>query len=222
MGVELQNAILKSSECVLVAAIDRDEKNDFEMPIAADLVIDFSSDDGAKSALAMSNSLSAALLVGTTSLHASTLDALHAASKTIPILITSNASLGVAVMHRMAEFATRALDDSWRITLKETHHIKKLDFPSGTALSLAATIRNAGGELSDKVIESIREGDVVGDHQIQFHNGSESVTLIHHAIDRSIFARGAVQLGVWLRGKKTGLHTMQQWLDEQLRTRSNT
>lgn len=215
MGQALQLAISESSTCSLVAAVDRGD----EPPVVgADLVIDFSSDDGTKSALAASERLFAPLLVGTTALSQDTLQALHMAAVRIPVMVTSNASLGVALMHRMADLATRVLGPAWRVELTETHHEKKIDAPSGTALALAETVRAAGGTMPTETIRSIREGQVVGHHRIDFHGQGESVTLEHHAHDRSLFARGALELGRWLRCQKPGMHSVQAWLADRLRT----
>ena len=220
MGHALQKAIAESSSCTLVAAVGRGD----QVPTSGvDLVIDFSSDEGAKSALAASERLSAPLLVGTTALSQHTLEALQRVASRVPVMVTSNASLGVAVLHRMADLATRVLGPNWRVEMTETHHTKKLDAPSGTALALAQTVRSAGGALPSNAIRSIRQGDVVGHHRIDFHGEGESVTLEHHAHDRSLFARGALQLGLWLRTQRPGMHTMQQWLEDRLRAAgSNT
>lgn len=215
MGQALQRAISESSVCSLAAAVDRGD----EPPVAGvDVVIDFSSDEGTKSALAASERHLVPLLVGTTALSQGTLQALHLAAERIPVMVTSNASLGVALMHRMADLATRVLGPSWRVELTETHHEKKLDAPSGTALALAETVRSAGGSLPTEIIRSIRVGQVVGQHRIEFHGEAESVTLEHHAHDRSLFARGALELCRWLRNQRPGMHSMQAWLADRLRS----
>ncbi len=212
MGLALQTALASSAECTLESAIDKDDPP----PKRGDLVIDFSCDEGTKSALATSERLSAAILIGTTALSDSTMSAIHNVATRVPVMVTSNASLGVAVVRQMAELATRALGPSWRVRLVETHHKNKLDFPSGTALSLAQSIRDVGGSLPNSAIESIREGDIVGRHEIEFSSDHECITLQHEALDRSLFAEGALQLGLWLRNRSPGLHTMQQWMDDRL------
>jgi 4-hydroxy-tetrahydrodipicolinate reductase len=106
MGQALQKAIAESSSCTLVAAVGRGD----QVPTpGVDLVIDFSSDEGAKSALAASERLSVPLLMGTTALSQHTLEALQRVASRVPVMVTSNASLGVAVLHRMADLATRVL-----------------------------------------------------------------------------------------------------------------
>jgi 4-hydroxy-tetrahydrodipicolinate reductase len=122
-------------------------------------------------------------------------------------------------MHRMASIAVRALGPSWRIRLTETHHTRKLDAPSGTALALAETIRASGGDLPPASIRSIREGDVVGQHVLELEGDGETIRLEHQATDRALFARGAITLALWLRTRGPGMHTVQQWLDERTNER---
>lgn len=217
MGRALIEALDRSDRATLAAGVGRGDA----MPATGDLVIDFSSDEGAKSALAASERLSAPLLVGTTALSAGTLESLLAASRTVPVMVASNASLGVAVMHRMVALAIRALGPAWRVELCETHHVRKKDSPSGTALALAQTIREAGGMIAHDDIRSVREGDVVGHHRIELHGPGETIVLEHAAGDRALFARGALELGLWLRSRPAGLHTVQAWLDDRLRERSS-
>lgn len=218
MGHALIEALERSDRATLAMGVGRGDA----MPASGDLVIDFSSDEGAKSALATSERLSAPLLVGTTALSASTIEALRRASGRLPIMVASNASLGVAVMHRVVELAIRALGPSWRVEICETHHVRKKDAPSGTALSLAETIRAAGGMIERGDIRCVREGDVVGHHRIELHGPGETIVLEHAASDRALFARGALELGLWLRSRPAGMHTVQAWLDDRLRERSST
>lgn len=216
MGRALVDAIAHDSRCALAAAIDQGDA----MPSKGDLVIDFSSDDGSKSALATSERLSAPLLVGTTALSEGSLEALRQASRRRAVMVASNASLGVAVMHRMLDLAVRALGPAWSAHLSETHHVRKLDAPSGTALALADTVRVAGGAMRREDIRSTREGDVVGLHRIELRGPGETIVLEHEAHDRALFARGALQLGLWLRAAGPGWHTVQDWLDATLRKAS--
>lgn len=213
MGRALVGAIADDARCSLAAAIDQGD----EPPSTGDLVIDFSSDEGAKSALATSERLSAPLLVGTTALSPTTIEALRHAAGRRAVMVASNASVGVAVMHRMLDLAVRALGPDWTVRLSETHHARKLDAPSGTALALAETVRGAGGALRRQDIRSTREGDVVGHHRIELVGAGETLVLEHEAHDRALFARGALQLGLWLRSAGPGWHTVQGWLEATLR-----
>ena len=212
MGSKLIEAIDDASTCRLVAAMRRDDPP----PSSADVVIDFSSPEGSKRALEVAKAVSAALLVGTTGLDEAFRKALERASESIPVMIASNTSLGVAVMHRMVEVAVRGLGPGWQVDLEEIHHTRKVDAPSGTALALAATVRGAGGEMPRERIVSIREGDVVGRHRVEFTGPGERLVLEHEAMDRALFAQGALVLAQWLRRQPPGMHTVQAWLQERL------
>ena len=209
------DAIASDPECELSGRIDRGDP----VPDVGDLVIDFSSDEGSKSALAASERHSAPLFIGTTALSQATHDALARRAREVPVMVASNASIGVAVMHRMAALAVRALGGTWSVRLTEIHHVRKLDAPSGTALALAETVRAAGGDLAAESIRSVREGDVVGHHLLEFIGLHETIRLSHEAHDRALFARGALTLALWLRGRAPGMHTIQRWLDERMNDR---
>lgn len=215
MGRALVAAIEAHESCSIAAMIDRGDAP----PDAGNLVIDFSSDEGSKMALAASERRSAPLLVGTTALSSGTLEAIRTRSLQVPVMVASNASLGVAAMHRMVAMAMQALGPTWKVRLTETHHTKKLDAPSGTALALAETVRRAGGDLPVEAIRSIREGDVVGHHVLELEGQGETLRLSHEAHDRSLFARGALTLALWLRAQPPGLHTVQTWLDQRVQGR---
>lgn len=212
MGTKLVEALRDDPACQLAAAIDRDDP----APTAADVVIDFSSPEGSKRALEAAKAVSAPLLVGTTGLGEDFQMALREASARIPVMVASNTSLGVAVMHRMVELAVRGLGGGWCVHLQETHHARKVDAPSGTALALASTVERAGGTLPRERILSIRNGEVVGTHRMEFSGPGERLVLVHEAMDRSLFARGAVVLARWLHGQRPGMHTVQAWLQERL------
>jgi 4-hydroxy-tetrahydrodipicolinate reductase len=215
MGRAVIEAIEAHDSCRVAARIDRGDA----LPDDGDLVIDFSSDEGSKVALAASERRSAPLFVGTTALSGGTMDALRARARHVPVMVASNASLGVAAMHRMVALALQALGPSWTVRLTETHHARKLDAPSGTALALAETVRRSGGELAAESIRSIRHGEVVGHHVLELVGPGETLTLSHEAHDRSLFARGALTLALWLRSQPAGMHTVQQWLDQRIQGR---
>jgi 4-hydroxy-tetrahydrodipicolinate reductase len=212
MGSKLIEAINAATECTLVAAMRRHDR----APAETDVVIDFSAPEGSKRALEVAKAVSAALLVGTTGLDAEFHEAAEGASEHIPVMVASNTSLGVAVMHRMVEVAVRGLGPGWRVDLQETHHTRKVDAPSGTALALAATVRGAGGDLPKERIVSIREGDVVGRHALAFTGPGERIVLEHEALDRALFAQGALVLARWLRRQPPGMHAVQAWLQERM------
>lgn len=212
MGIKLIEALRDDPESTLEAAIGRHES----LPARGDVIVDFSSPEGSKRALEAAKAISVPLLVGTTGLSEAFVGQLRQASVSIPVMLASNTSLGVAVMHRMVDTAVRGLGGAWRVRLEETHHTRKLDAPSGTALALADTVRQAGGVLPRERIASIRQGEVVGRHRIEFEGPDERLVLEHEALDRALFARGALVLARWLRTQPAGMHSVQAWLQSRL------
>lgn len=177
-----------------------------------DVVIDFSSDAGALDALALALRFDAALLVGTTALTAQTLEKLRAASKKISVLIASNTSLGVAAMAIAVRNLASALGPAYAVSIAETHHTRKKDAPSGTALRLLRALAEVGRVVPASEIVSRRVGDVVGDHTVRFENADERIEITHHAVSRDLFARGALVAGAWLKGKGPGWWTIEDVL----------
>ncbi|MSR18244.1 MAG: 4-hydroxy-tetrahydrodipicolinate reductase [Phycisphaerales bacterium] len=182
-----------------------------------DVIIDFSSDEGTRSAIDTANRLGIGLLVCTTNLSAITLSHIEALAASAPVMIAPNTSLGVSVLRRLVRDAARMLSKEADIDIIEQHHTKKLDSPSGTAKSLAEAIGTGRGKpLETSRIHAIRAGEIVGEHQVQFTLQGESVTLIHRAQTRDLFARGALQLARWLATRRPGMWTVDDWLDERL------
>lgn len=173
------------------------------------VVIDFSSDEGTRAALALARSLRAGLLVGTTALSQTTLDALAQAEREIPVMVCANTSLGVAVARHLAREAARLLGADYDVDIIETHHTKKLDAPSGTALALASSVREGGREIAKDHIHAIRAGDVIGDHIVQFAGVGELLRIQHSATTRDLFARGALRAAKWLAGKGPGRYRIE-------------
>jgi len=204
----------RASRCVIAAR--RDVGDAARVAAAIDVVVDFSSDAGARDACRIALQRRAALLVGSTGLSAGTRSMLDAAAKSIAVLVASNTSPGVAVMAHVAAEAARLLGPGFDIDIIETHHAAKKDAPSGTALRLANALRERGGaagaRLDDRRIHSIRAGDVVGEHVIHFAGPGERLTLSHAATSRELFARGALRAAEYLAGKPAGRYTIEQAL----------
>lgn len=167
-----------------------------------DVAIDFSLPEGFDPVLALCRSRGRALVSGTTGLSDAQRESMAQAAQAIPLLWASNFSLGVAVLEDLVARASRALP-GWPVHLVETHHTRKLDAPSGTALTLAKAAERASGR--QPAIESVREGDVVGDHLVVFEGGSERLELRHAALDRDIFAAGALEAAARLVGRPARL-----------------
>lgn len=155
---------------------------------AFDVAIDFSLPGGFDAVLALCVGRGAALVSGTTGLEPAQREAIQAAANDIPVLWAANFSLGVAVLSELVERAAQMLQ-GWDCDIVESHHVHKKDAPSGTALALGACAEEGGGVPR---YASIRAGDVVGEHLVQFAGLGERVELVHRATNRDVFARGAL------------------------------
>lgn len=166
-----------------------------------DVAIDFSSPEGFDAVLALCLQRKKPLVSGTTGLSAAQFQSLKQAGEQIPALWASNYSLGVAVLNRLVAQAGQWLKH-WQLDILESHHIHKKDAPSGTALSLGETARAATG--TEPVYHSMRCGDVVGEHTVQFTGHGERIELVHRATNRDIFAQGALFAAEKIHGKLNG------------------
>lgn len=172
------------------------------------LMVDFSLPEAFDGALGLALARGAAFVSGTTGLTPAQREALDAAARHIPVLWSANFSLGVAVLSDLVERAARALP-GWDLDIVESHHIHKKDAPSGTALALGASAKAGGAEPR---YASLRAGDIVGEHWLQFASAGERVELAHRANSRDIFARGALAVGEWLAWQPPGHYTMRDWV----------
>ncbi len=187
-------------------------------PNAADLagfkgvLIDFSSDAGARHAAELARSARCSLLVGTTGLSDETLAALHDTASVCPVLVAPNTSLGVAVASKIVFELARALGPSFECSIVEAHHSRKKDAPSGTAARLARAVRSAGHVLRDDQVLAIRGGDVIGEHTVRFAGPGEYIELTHRATTRDLFALGAIRAAKWLSTRAPGWYTLEDTL----------
>jgi 4-hydroxy-tetrahydrodipicolinate reductase len=174
-----------------------------------DVAIDFSLPAGFDPVLALCIQRGAALVSGTTGLEPAQREALAAAAERIPVLWASNFSLGVAVLADLVERAARILH-AWDCDIVESHHVHKQDAPSGTALSLGQAAERGGAHPR---YASLRAGDIVGEHLVQFTGLGERVELIHRATNREVFARGALHAALRLAGRGPGNYRLADLLD---------
>jgi 4-hydroxy-tetrahydrodipicolinate reductase len=203
MGRALSHLIegeFASSALIIGSIHSHSTDEDWAEALRADVWIDFSLP---KSTSRLHGSLISAskggrlpaLVIGTTGHSAAERALLEELSLRTEILQASNFSPGVLALKKALEFISPVLSASgFRPLLVETHHIHKKDAPSGTALTLAAA---TSGLLPER-IHSIRAGEVIGDHRIEFHGHGERITFEHHAQSREIFARGALEAALWL------------------------
>lgn len=171
-----------------------------------DGVIEFSSPEGLRQAIAWCTRHKKPLVSGATGISNRELKAIKSASRRIPVLYSANMSLGIAVMQAMLVHF-KAVSD-WKFKMEEIHHIHKKDKPSGTAKLLAKKLFE-DTPVRRLPIKSIRKGKVPGTHQIEAHGPDEEILLKHTAHDRRIFARGAIRAARWLFDKnRPGLYDL--------------
>lgn len=163
-----------------------------------DVAVDFSLPPALDALLSLCQQRRVGLVSGTTGLGTAQMAALDAASRQIPVLWAANFSLGVAVLADLVRRAAAALP-GWDCDLVEAHHRQKRDAPSGTALALGAAA--AQGRGCEPHYASLRAGDIVGEHCVQFTSLGERIELTHRATDRDIFARGALEVAARLHGR---------------------
>ncbi|WP_082538811.1 4-hydroxy-tetrahydrodipicolinate reductase [Lysobacter sp. Root494] len=176
---------------------------------AFDVAIDFSLPEGFDAILDTCRSRRAALVSGTTGLSELQGQAIRAATAEIPVLWSANFSLGVAVLSDLVERAASALQ-GWDCDIVESHHVHKKDAPSGTALALGASAGKGGAEPR---YASLRAGDIVGEHLVQFTSLGERIELVHRATNRDIFARGALHAASRLAQRAPGQYRLRDLLD---------
>lgn len=176
----------------------------------ADVVLDFTIAAATIKLLEAAKRYKKALVIGTTGLSQDEIDTIGKAAKIIPVLFSPNMSKGVNLLFRQVGDLARSLK-GYRIRIKETHHIHKKDAPSGTAKKIAQIIEESSG-VKVKDIQSIREGEIIGDHEVAFESDFDVITLSHSAKNRDILAQGAIDAAKWLKGQPAGLYNMQDVL----------
>lgn len=175
---------------------------------AFDVAIDFSLPQGFDTILALCVERGAGLVSGTTGIETAQHEAMTAACARIPVLWAANFSLGVAVLSELVERVAAALP-GWDCDIVESHHVHKKDAPSGTALALGACAQHGGASPR---YASLRSGDIVGEHLVQFAAQGERIELVHRATNRDIFARGALHAAARLAGRSPGLYRLRDLL----------
>lgn len=201
-----------------------------ELKSDVDLLIDFTLPGGTRAAARWCAANNVSLLSGTTGLADEDMEALKSAASEVPVLWAPNLSFGVALVTALVRQAAGALGGSAEISISDIHHRHKLDAPSGTALALASAAMegrskrlqsrpdgNGSTGLSstdkdDVAFSSVREGEVVGEHTISFAMPDELIEITHKALDRDVFAKGALKAGEWLVRQKPGYYSTADWL----------
>jgi 4-hydroxy-tetrahydrodipicolinate reductase len=197
---------------------------------AADVVIDFTSPGATLANMEAASSAGRAMVIGTTGLSKEEHARLVHFANRMPCVFASNMSMGVNLLLKVVGDVARALGDDYDVEIVEAHHRLKKDAPSGTALRLAEAVAAAlGRDLdSDGVycregligerkpreigIQTVRAGDIVGEHTVLFGGLGERIEITHKASSRDTFARGALKAALWLYGRPDGLYDMQDVL----------
>lgn len=176
-----------------------------------DILIDYTLPTATEQNLAACLRSKTKLVIGTTGLTDAQLKLIKNASKKIAIVQSTNTSIGVNIFFKLAKILGEKTDKAYNVRIVEAHHIHKKDAPSGTAKTLAKIIETARGiAVSD--IQSIREGEIVGDHDVVFESDVDMITIRHHAKTRDIFVKGALIAAKFLSKKKIGLFDAQDAL----------
>jgi len=152
-----------------------------------------------------------AMVIGTTGLSDADIKKIKDASANIPIVVSPNMSVGVNLLFKMIGDASKSLGNEYQVQIVEAHHTEKKDAPSGTAKEMARIVKETKKDI-EVPIDSVREGEVVGEHTITFESDVDVIEITHSAKTRDIFAKGALQAAKWLVGKKPGLYTMKDVL----------
>ncbi len=190
----------------------------------ADVVIDFSNHLGTEALLSEAERRALPVVLCTTGHTEEERQRIFDAAKKIPVFFSANMSLGVAILTRLVRQAAAQFPSDAEIV--ETHHRRKLDAPSGTAMALAWTIQEArpGSEIvcgrsgmakrqpTDIGVQAVRMGNIAGIHEVFFGSDTETLTLKHEAHDRGVFADGAIAAAKFLAGKEAGLYNMEDLL----------
>lgn len=178
-GHELVGTFFPGSDVVVTTTLQTD----------VDVIIDFTLPEGVMEHLHYGKPM----VIGTTGFTAEQLAAIEKAAQSVPILLSSNMSVGVNWCYQLLETTNAALDASWTAQVMDVHHQHKKDQPSGTAKEMARLLGTR-----PVTIHSERRGEVVGAHTVIFANDYEEIVIMHMAKDRSIFAKGAVLAARWL------------------------
>jgi len=196
-----------------------------------DVIIDFTVPNCTLDILKIASKLKKRVVIGTTGFTQKEENIIKKFSKKIPILKAGNMSLGVNLLMYLTEIASKSLNDEYLSKVFEVHHKHKKDYPSGTALMLGKGIadgknKNLYNLMGKKFLNkksfpygkkinfnSIRKGEIIGEHEVTFSSGKEIIKLNHEAFDRALYSDGALTAAKWLIGKKPGLYSMRDLLN---------
>lgn len=196
----------------------------------ADVIVDFTHSASTLRHLYEASNRGKAMVIGTTGFTGDEMNEVEALACRIPCVVASNMSLGVNLLLKVLAEVASALGDEYDIEIVEAHHRMKKDAPSGTAIKMAHVMADALGRDLDETavyarkgmigersrkeigIQTVRAGDIVGEHTVVFGGLGERIEITHRASSRDTFARGALKAALWISGKRPGLYDMQDVL----------
>ena len=206
-------------------------KNNSEAFKKSNVIIDFTVPKCTLEILKIASKLKKRVVIGTTGFSKKEENLIKSFSKKIPILKAGNMSLGVNLLMYLTEIASKSLGNNFLSKIYEVHHKHKIDYPSGTALMLGKGVANGKNKnfynligkkylnkksfpYSKKInFNSIRKGEVIGEHEVRFSSGKEIIKLNHESFDRALYSEGALTAAAWLMSKKAGLYSMRDLLN---------
>ena len=196
-----------------------------------DIIIDFTVPSCTLEILKIAKRLKKKVVIGTTGFNKNQEDLIKKYSKKIPILKAGNMSLGINLLVYLTEITSSSLGKNFLSKVFEIHHKHKKDYPSGTALMIGKGIADGKKKnflslfgkkflnkktfpYSKKInFNSIRKGEIIGEHEVKFSSGKEIITLNHEAFDRALYSEGALTAAKWLINKKPGLYSMRDLMN---------
>ena len=197
----------------------------------AEVIIDFTIPKCTLEVLKIARRLKKKVVIGTTGFNKNQENLIKKYSKKIPILKAGNMSLGINLLVYLTEIASSSLGKNFLSKVFEIHHKHKKDYPSGTALMIGRGIAKGRKKnffslygkkflnkktfpYSKKInFNSIRKGEIIGEHEVKFSSGKEIITLNHEAFDRALYSQGALTAAKWLINKKPGLYSMRDLMN---------
>ena len=242
MGQQLIKSVIKDKSTRLVTltenrSINREingikpELNTEKALGKASVIIDFTIPKCTLEVLKIATKLKKKVVIGTTGFTKKEEDLIKKFSKKIPILKAGNMSLGINLLMYLTEITSASLGNNYLSKVFEVHHKHKKDHPSGTALMLGKGIATGKNKdfykmigkkylnkkkfpYGDKInFNSIRKGEIIGEHEVTFSSGKEIIKLNHEAFDRALYSEGAITAAKWLINKKPGLYSMRNLLN---------
>jgi 4-hydroxy-tetrahydrodipicolinate reductase len=205
--------------------------NNIEAFKKTNIIIDFTVPKCTLEILKIASRLKKRVVIGTTGFSKKDEVLIKKFARKIPILKAGNMCLGVNLLMYLTEIASKSLGKNFLSKIYEVHHKHKVDYPSGTALMLGKGVaegknKNLNNLMGKKYLNkktfpyskkinfnSIRKGEVIGEHEVKFSSGKEIVTLNHESFDRALYSEGALTAAAWLMSKKAGLYSMRDLLN---------